>query len=355
MERRDFCRFLGVCGLATCAGTLTGCARLLDWSEAQSSGGATVREFGGSPGGTGNVAGGPGSAGASDSASPAGSSGTTDSPRPGNPDLAVFAGDSPEANVRAAIAALGGMERFVKRGQRVAIKPNMLTAREPQYAVTTNPAVVAALVKMAYDAGARDVVVFDRPTAPPRLVYEVSGIADAVNAVDGRMKVLGDGDFERIAIPQGRLLRSWPLAVPAFDADVFINVPIAKTHGLARLTMSMKNLMGIMGSTRGTIHQDFDQKIVDVNTLVKPHLVVLDATRILVRNGPSGGDLNDVETPRKIVAGTSQPSVDAFGTTLFGMLPTDLGYLTRAAAQGVGVIDLNKLEIRTGRAEATSS
>ncbi len=345
VERRDFCRYLGICGLTACVGGLAGCTRLLDWSETQRDGDATLRTFR-SDGATTSAPATTDATAPSESATPL---------EPGSPaskavlDLAVYQGDDPAANVRAAVAALGGMERFVKRGARVAIKPNVLTARAPQYAATTNPAVVATLVRLAYEAGAREVVVFDRPTAPPRNAYEVSGIAAAVESADGRMKVLGDSDFEKIRIPEGRLLTSWPLAVPAFEADVFINVPIAKTHGMAGLTLSMKNLMGIMGSNRGLIHQDFDQKIVDVNSLVKPHLVVLDATRILVRNGPSGGSLDDVRRPGKIVAGTVQASVDAYGTTLFGMRPTDLPHLARAAEQGQGVIDLERLRIAEGR------
>jgi uncharacterized protein (DUF362 family) len=131
---------------------------------------------------------------------------------------------------------------------------------------------------------------------------------------------------------------------------VFINVPIAKTHGLAGLTMSMKNLMGILGGTRGTIHLDFDQKIVDVNTLVRPHLAVLDAYRILTRNGPTGGNLADVKTTRTVVVGTNQASVDAYGTTLFGRKPADLGYLVNAQQQGLGQTDLSRLRIAQGQA-----
>ena len=346
MERRDFCRFVGVCGIAACTGGLTGCARLLDWSETSRGEGVVHRTFGAAEptptAGATATADATGSAEATEPRAPA-----EPTPQP-TPDLAVFTGDDPAANVRAAVEALGGMGAFVKRGQTVAIKPNMLTARAPEYAVTTNPDVVAALVTLAFEAGARDVVVFDRPTAPPRNVYEVSGIADAVKSAGGRMKILYDRDFERIEIPEGRVLTSWPFAVPAFDADVFINVPIAKTHGLAGLTMSIKNLMGIMGSTRGLIHQDFSQKIVDVNTLVRPHLVVLDAYRILTAHGPSGGNLSDVKQTRQVIIGTNQASVDAYGTTLFGMKPTDLTYLKVAGARGIGEIDLEKLLIEKG-------
>jgi uncharacterized protein (DUF362 family) len=266
------------------------------------------------------------------------------------PDLAVRRGDDAAANVRSAMTAIGGMSRFVKPGNRVVVKPNVLTGRAPKYATSTNPQVMGAIVAMCYEAGASQVVVLDRPTSAARPAFEVSGIPAAVEPVGGTVKYLTDRNFERVEIPKGRILTSWPLVTDVFDADVFINVPIAKTHGMAVLTMSMKNLMGIMGGERGTIHQDFAQKIVDVNTLVRPHLVVLDAYRMLVRNGPTGGDLRDVKLAKTVVVGTDPVSVDAYGTTLFGMQPSALDYLVRASEQGLGIIDLSRLRIETGAA-----
>ncbi len=336
VERREFCRFIGVCALTACAGQLSGCARALEWSAAQHDR-VVTREFGGEAPAAEATASAEASASAEQTA--------TAPPTPALPDLAVVTGDNAARNTRLAVATLGGMERFVKRGARVVVKPNILTAREPQYGVTTNPDAVAEVVRMCWEAGARTVTVFDRPTAPPRTAYTVSGISSAVRNVDGQMKVIGDRDIERIEIPEGRVLSSWPLVTDVFDADVVINMPCAKTHGLAGLTLSMKNLMGIMGGTRGLIHQQFNQKIVDVNTLVRPQLVILDAYRILFRNGPTGGGLQDVRPGRTCIAGTSQVSVDAYGTTLFGLQPTDLEYLVLAADQGLGVIDLSKLSI----------
>jgi uncharacterized protein (DUF362 family) len=191
--------------------------------------------------------------------------------------------------------------------------------------------------------------VFDNPTAPPRNAYAVSGIADAVRAVDGRVKILASRDFEQVEIPDAVALDSWPLVTEVFDADVFINVPIAKTHGLAGLTLSMKNLMGIMGGARGVIHQSFSDKIVDVNSLVKPHLVVLDAYRMLVANGPTGGSLSDVREAQTVVIGTNQASVDAVGASLFGRSPTEFTWLVNASERGIGEIDLAKLDITEGR------
>ena len=354
MDRREFCRLLAGAALLGAAGPLvSGCGRLLDWSStnedvaqrsmAGAGGPATVTSgtAGGAPSTTVGTSG-------PTTTAPAGATTTTTGFEV--PDLAVVTGDDPAANVRAALAMLGGMGRFVAKGNKVVLKPNVLTGRAPEYAVTTNPQVLAALVTLCYEAGASAVTVLDSPTSSPRAAFEESGIAQAVSAVDGQVKYLTGRNFEKIEIPQGKLLRSWPLVTDVFDADVFINVPIAKTHGMAGLTMSMKNLMGIMGGARGTIHVDFAQKIVDVNSLVRPHLVVLDAYRILTRNGPTGGNLADVKTLKTVVAGTDQVAVDAYGAGFFGVQPADLGYLVKAAEQGLGTIDLARLSVQKGQA-----
>ena len=339
MERREFCGFVGACTIVGCAGSLAGCARLLDWSSADTR--AAVRELKPSrpvP-----------STSESEAVETSGSTEPTSEPSAAPPDLASFVGDDPGTNARAAVGALGGMARFVRSGDLVVVKPNVVVARAPEFAVTTNPFVVAEIVKMAFEAGAKDVVVLDRPTGAVRNAFEVSGIAAAVAQAGGRVKYVADRDFANTTIPDGLVLKSWPILSDVFNADVFINVPIAKTHGMAGLTMSMKNLMGILGGSRGQIHQDFDQKIVDVNSLVRPHLVVLDAYRILVRNGPTGGDLGDVETPKTCIAGTDPVAVDSLGTSLFGMKPSDLAYLVNAADRGLGVTDLSKLTVLRGK------
>ncbi len=335
IDRRELLRVAAISAIGASVPGLAGCARVLEWSEAQRQT-PVRREFGREPTAT---------ADAGSNAATAGADAATATPTPAPPDLAVLRGDDPAANAAAAIALLGGMERFVRKGDSVVVKPNILTAREPQYAATTNPAVVAAIVKLAWEAGAKSVVVLDNPTAPPRQAYQVSGIAKAVDKVDGRMKVLHDRDFDLVEIPKGQALTEWPLVTDVFDADVFINVPCAKTHGLAGLTLSMKNLMGIMGGRRGQIHQSFDTKIVDVNTLVVPHLTVLDATRLLVRNGPSGGSLSDVRPGRTVVAGTNQVAVDSYGATLFGRKPESLSYVRLAEKRGLGTSNLDELTI----------
>lgn len=265
------------------------------------------------------------------------------------PDLAVVSGADPGANTCGALQILGGIGRFVPKGARVLIKPNLTWARAPEYAVTTNPAVVGALVSLCRQAGAGEVIVYDKGGRPQKEALRESGIGEATRAAGGRVLLVTDDDFKMTDIPEGRVMKRWPLLQAVLDADVLINVPIAKHHELARLTMAMKNLMGVIGGDRTYMHTDFDTKIVDLATRVRPHLVVLDATRILVRNGPLGGRLEDVRTQRTIIASVNQVSVDAYGTRLFGMKPTDLPYLVNAARRGLGEIDLRKLDFGLGQ------
>lgn len=324
IARRDFLKKLGGLILAGSAASLAGCARLLDWSsKRQDAQKKTIKNLKKSETKTEKPS----------------------QPKTSYPNLVIVEGGEPEQNVRKALEKLGGANRFVNKGAKVVLKPNILTAQESKYAATTNPQLMAALVTICKEAGASQVVVFDRPVSSSKTAYEISGIDDAVKRAGGTMKVLTDRNFENTVIPQGRLLKKWPLLKDIFEADVFINVPIAKDHSLAGLTMAMKNLMGIMGGFRSVMHTDFAQKIVDLNTLVKPHLVVLDAHKILVRNGPTGGNLADVETKKTIIVGTNQVSIDAYGTTLFGMKPTDLKYLRVAQEQGLGEINLDKIKI----------
>ena len=353
INRRTFLlstgRWLMVAGLAP---TLSGCARALRWSESQGriegdeaadSGATGTTELGTTTSTTGSVS----TGSVSTSTTSLGATTTTGAPAP---DLAVVRGDLPDKNVRAAVAQLGGMERFVKRDAKVVVKPNVLTGRPPEYATTTNPLVIATIVRMCLEAGAAQVTVLDYPTSSPRAAFRESGLAQAVQESGGKLKYLSSRNFERVEIPEGKAVTSWPLVTDALEADTFINVPIGKTHGMAGLTLAMKNLMGMMGDPRGQIHIDFAQKITDVNTRVKPHLVILDAYRILVRNGPTGGNLDDVQMPKTVVVGTSQVAVDAYGTTIMGWKPTDLPSLVEAADRGLGEIDLGKLTIFEGTA-----
>jgi uncharacterized protein (DUF362 family) len=262
----------------------------------------------------------------------------------GRPDLAVAHGSSPAAIVKAAVDALGGMKRFVSRGDIVVVKPNIAWDRLPEQAGTTNPEVVAAVVRLCFEAGARKVKVFDRPVNDARRCYVQSGIEAAVKAVEGDIQHVDERKFKDMDI-KGEALKTWPLYTEIFEADKVINVPIAKHHSLARLTLSMKNWMGVMGGSRRVIHQKLDESLVDLSMKIKPTLTVLDAVRVLTANGPQGGDLADVKRLDTIVAGMDQVAIDAYGATLFGMKGSDLGSVRIGARRGFGTMDLAKVKI----------
>jgi len=261
------------------------------------------------------------------------------------PDLVVVHGASPEKLVKAALDAMGGIKNFISRGDIVVIKPNIGWDRTPEQAGNTNPEVVAAVVRLCFEAGAKKVKVFDRPVNDPRRCYVQSGIASAASALGAETDYVDDRKFKDMAI-KGQVLKSWPLYTDIFEADKVINIPIAKHHGLAKLTMSMKNWMGVMGGSRRQIHQRLDESLVDLSTKIKPTLTILDAVRILTANGPQGGDLADVKKLDTIIAGVDQVAIDSYGATLFGMKGSDLGYVTLGHKLGLGQMDLTKMKIK---------
>ncbi|MBI4838278.1 MAG: DUF362 domain-containing protein [Nitrospirae bacterium] len=207
------------------------------------------------------------------------------------------------------------------------------------------PEVVAAVVRLCLEAGAKKVKIFDRPVNDPRRCYVQSGIADSVKTAGGELLYVDERKFKDTKI-NGQVLKEWPLYTEIFEADKIINIPIAKHHGLSNLTMAMKNWMGVMGGLRKQIHQKLDESLVDLSLVIKPTLTILDAVRILVNNGPSGGDVKDVRTLNTVIAGVDQVAVDSFGATLFGMKGSDLGCVKIADKYGLGTMDLSKLNIK---------
>ena len=260
-------------------------------------------------------------------------------------DLAIAHGVSPSKITRAAIDAMGGMKKFVSKGDIVIVKPNIAWDRTPEQAGNTNPEVVRVVVQMCYEAGAKKVKVFDRPVNDPRRCYVQSGIADAAKAAGADVSYIDERKFKEMNI-KGEVLKSWPLYTEVFEADKVINIPIAKHHGLAKLTMSMKNWMGVMGGSRRTIHQRLDESLVDLSMAIKPTLTILDAVRILTANGPQGGSLSDVKKMDTVIVGVDQVAVDSFGATLFGMKGSDLEYVKIADNRGLGTMDISKLKVK---------
>jgi uncharacterized protein (DUF362 family) len=263
-----------------------------------------------------------------------------------NPDLVVAHSGEPEDLVRRALAALGGMERFVKKDAWVIIKPNICTDYHTyEYATTTNPWVVAALVKLAFEAGAKTVQVMDSGFGgSPKSGYKTSGIQEQVEAAGGEMVLMPNFKFKTTAIPEGVDIKEWDIYEDILAADLVIDVPIAKDHGSTRLTLGMKNLMGVI-LDRGRLHNNLGQRIADITSRVRPGLTVIDAVRILTANGPTGGNLDDVKKLDTIVVSPDIVAADSYATRFFDLKPDDIRYIKAGAEMGLGRMDLENLII----------
>ncbi len=258
------------------------------------------------------------------------------------PDIVVTKDGTPAALVRKAIKELGGMSRFVKKGDVVVVKPNISWDRVPEQVATTNPEVVAEVVRLCLEAGAKRVKVFDRTLNEPKRCYRRSGIEEAAKKAGADVHYVYEKRFKTVSFPEGELIKSWPLNKEVLEADRIINIPVVKTHSIAGVTLGMKNYMGFLGSNRGKFHRYFDVKITDLNTKIHADLILLDAYRMLIRNGPTGGNLADVVLKKTVVAGTDPVAVDSLGATLLGVDPTRLSFLKEAHQRGLGEIDFKK-------------
>ena len=263
--------------------------------------------------------------------------------------MAVAHGSSPAAITEAAIKAIGGIERFVKAGDDVIVKPNICVAyHPPEYAATTNPEVVATIVKLCKAAGAKRVRAMDYPFGgTAKDAYEISGIKAAVEAAGGEMELMSHAKYVEVEFPpESRDIRKWLVYGDAVKANVIINVPIAKQHGNSTLTLGCKNMMGLV-EDRNLIHVNLHQRIADLVALFKPKLTVIDAVRILMANGPSGGNLADVKEMNTVIASHDVVAADAYATTFFPFADTDkVTYIKLAAEMGLGTLDLTSINVQ---------
>ena len=243
---------------------------------------------------------------------------------------------------RAAVEALGGMKRFIAQKDVVWVKPNIAWSGRPEQAATTNPDVVATIVKMCFEAGARDVHVSDNTCHKAQRTFPRSGIQQAAEAEGAQVSFLDQRKFRKMGLG-GKVLKDWEVYVDMVEADKFINIPIVKHHSLCRATLGMKNLMGAVGGRRNQFHQDLANTLADLAAFLKPDLVVLDSIRVLTGNGPIGGNLSDVSRKEVVAAGTDQVAIDALGATILGITPDQIGYIAEAAARGLGTMDYNSL------------
>lgn len=258
--------------------------------------------------------------------------------------LLVLEGTDYKKLIREGFKNLGGIKKFVKPGNYVVIKPNASWSRTPVQAGNTNPDLLEETVRLCLEAGAKKVDVIDHTCDNWKSAFKVSGIGSAVKRSRGNMICLNEENtFDLVNIDRAKILKKAEIATQVLDADCFINMPIAKDHGAARLTMAMKNYMGIV-KDRGIFHTaGLNQCIADINSYKQPDLVIMDCTRILLTNGPKGP--GEVKVLNKVVFGTNNVSVDSLGTTYFGLKPNDIEYITIANQMGIGSSALNKFNI----------
>lgn len=267
-----------------------------------------------------------------------------------SPLVAVGTGADYVKLTAAVFEGLGGMGKFIRHGDRVVVKPNIGWDRAPDQAANTHPLVVRAVIDQALAAGASSVQVFDRPCNDPRRSYKNSGIEDMVRSIrDRRVRIehLDERKFVPVDIARGKAVSRLEIYRDALEADCYINVPVAKHHGLSRLTLGLKNSMGVLGGNRGRMHHDLGQKLADLATVLRPALNIIDATRILLRNGPQGGSLADVKTIDTIIASADPVAADAWATTLFGLEPGDIESTVAAHAMGLGEMNIDAMQLRT--------
>jgi len=264
------------------------------------------------------------------------------------PFLAVEKGADHVQLVHQVLASLGGMKNFVRTGDRVVVKPNIGWDRSPEQAANTNPVIVKTLVEQILEAGASSVLIFDRSCNEERRCYKNSGIEDALQSLNNnkvRVEHIDNRKFVPVEIKRGKTLTEMEIYKDALDADKYINVPIAKHHGLSTLTLGLKNSMGVIGGRRGMMHFNLGQKLADLATVIQPTLTVIDATRMLMANGPQGGDLKDVKIGNTILASTDPVAADAYATTLFNMQPDAIESTVAAYKMGLGEMDIKKMNI----------
>lgn len=269
-----------------------------------------------------------------------------------SPELVVVRRKGPAEGVRRAIQLLGGMERYVSRGDRVVIKPNIGFPNPPSWGSTTHPEVIAELARQCIQAGATQVLVLDHPIREPRVCLEKSGIRDSVKGIPKTHAFVLDAPkfFRKVDVPKGEQLTSVEILRDVIDSNVFINAPVAKSHMSTGVTLGMKNLMGVIWD-RYSFHSiyDINQAIADLSSVLRANLTMVDATRVMIQGGPSGpGRLLRLDT---IVAGEDPVAVDAYAVALAPWYGArfegrQVRHIVAAHRMGLGEMDLTKVRVR---------
>jgi uncharacterized protein (DUF362 family) len=248
------------------------------------------------------------------------------------------------AAVKSALSAIGGIEKFIKAGDRVLLKVNAAFASPPALSATTHPQLIAQVTRLCLKAGASNVMVTDNPINDPVSCFSLTGIARAAQSAGGRVVVPQDRFFRPITVPGAKLIRDWPMLFEPFKtANKLIGMAPVKDHHRSGASMTMKNWYGLLGGRRNIFHQDIHTIIKELAMMVKPTLVILDGITSMVSNGPTGGSLSDLKPTHTMIVSTDQVAADAFGATLLRKGIHDLPHIAKAAAAGAGTTDYQSL------------
>jgi uncharacterized protein (DUF362 family) len=258
--------------------------------------------------------------------------------------MSVVTGADRKKNLGLALKAVGGVETFVNKGDRVLLKVNAAFASPPILSATTNPQLVTEVARLCFAAGATSVVVTDNPINHPESCFSLTGIAEAARAVGATLLLPREDFFHPTTLPEATLLRSWPILWDPFKGiDKVIGMAPVKDHHRSGASMIMKNWYGLLGGRRNIFHQDIHTIIKELAMLVRPTLVILDGTTTMMTNGPTGGSLADLKQTDTIIVSTDQVAADAFGATLLGKKMSELTFISKAEEAGVGTADYQAL------------
>ncbi len=266
-------------------------------------------------------------------------------------DLVAVMGGEPREMYRRGIEAMGGISRFIKKGQKIVIKPNIGWDKRPEFAANTNPDLIAEIVKDCFSAGASEVIVFDHTCDEWQSCYRNSGIENAAKAEGAKMAFAHDEKYyRRVALPSGVRLKEVLIHEAILDCDAWINVPVLKNHGGARMTIAMKNYMGIVWDRRYWHANDLQQCIADCTTYTKmPVLNIVDAYRIMTQNGPKGKSIEDVQNPKALFLSSDIVAVDTAAVRFFNqfrqMTLEEVSHIGIAEKMKIGTTDIDKLKV----------
>jgi len=257
--------------------------------------------------------------------------------------FAAARGEDPHAITARAVEAVGGMSRFVDSGDKVLIKVNCAFSRPAWVGATTSPEVTAEVVKQCYNAGASIVRVTDNPINDAKTCFARSGLGEAVAKSAGRLVLPKPSSFRMVRVNDAVIGRWEIFYQPLAWCDKLIGIPTVKTHNLCGVSLAMKNWYGFFGGSRSRFHQDIHRVIAELAGFVTPTLIVLDGTRMLVRNGPTGGSADDVKPGQTVAVSTDQVAIDAFGTDMLGVDRSAVQFIDLAERAGHGRSDYRRL------------